>query len=336
MLGAPLHERIAVFTRTLVAAVIVLAAEACDPTLGLTLPSERSLEDGAANGLTTAKSYEMKGAYLTGDGSSWEVDVQYTPGGQHLTAISAGVSVEAIVIGQVAYFRGQKFLASHMGNDPLSQNLVNVAGNAWWTGPPGFIPSMKDFTDGATFRATFLGSANTQRTDHLTVDGQPAVQLSGMRADIFIAAVPPYRLLRVHLKKGVVVDALAAADLHYSNFDRLTAITAPSDVIDFSNLSTLPPIYTVVSVDTSACASPCAVSAMLKNLGGSTGASGPSIVTFTLAAAVSGSVLGTCQAAVVPDVGFNAVTTVSCTINVGTPPENAAVVTASVNNPGHG
>lgn len=322
--------------RLLVAAAVALATAACDPTLGLTLPSERALEDGAANGLAESKSFEVKGSYATGSGPIWNVDLQYTPGAQHANASSAGVSVEAIILGPVAYFRGQSFLASHLGNDPLSQNLVKVAGNAWWMGAPGYIPAMKEFTDGATFRSTFLGSANTRRSDHQSVDGQDAVELSGTRADIYIAAAPPNRLLRVHLKSGAVVDTLSDADLHYSRYNAVGLIKAPTDVIDFSNLSTLPPIYTVLSVDTSACAAPCAVSAVLKNLGGPTGATGPSIVTFTLAAAVSGTQLGTCQAAVVPDVGYNATTTVSCTINVATPPENAAVVTASVNNPGRG
>ena len=336
MLGAPLHERIAMLTRLLIAAVLVLAAGACDPTLGLTLPSERALEDGAANGLTAAKSFELKGAYLTIGGAAWNVDLQFTSAAQHITASTAGVSVEGIILGPVAYFRGQTFLASHMGTDPLSQNIVKVAGNAWWKGDPGFIPPMKDFTDGATFRATFLGSANTRRSDHQSVDGQDAVALSGTRADVYIQAAPPYRLLRVHLRKDVVVDGLPGADLHYSNFDNIALIKPPSDVIDFSNLSTLPPVYIVVSVDTSGCAVPCAVSATLKNLGGPTGATGASLVTFTLTAAVSGAQLGTCQAVVEPDVGYNATAMVSCTISLNTPPENAAVVTASVNNPGRG
>jgi hypothetical protein len=336
MVRAALHERIAMLMRMVVAVTLVLVAGACEPTLGIGLPGERALEDGAANGLTNAKSFEVKGSYSTGGGVAWTIDLQSTPSGQHVTAGSGGVSVEAILLGQVAYFRGQTFLASHLGTDPLSQNLVKVAGNAWWIGQPGFIPPMKEFTDGATFRATFLGSANTQRSDHQSVDGQPAVELSGTRADVFIAATPPHHLLRVHLKKGIVVDSLSDADLHYSNFNAVTSITTPKDVIDFSNLSTLPPVYTVISVDASGCGVPCTVAANLKNLGGATGAAGTSVVTFTLAAAVSGTELGNCQAAVVPDVGFNATTTVSCTIVVSTQPENGAVVTASVNNPGRG
>ncbi|HKW71903.1 MAG TPA: hypothetical protein VJQ08_03665 [Candidatus Dormibacteraeota bacterium] len=315
------------------AAVIAVAGASCDPTLGLTLPSERALEDGAAGGLANSKTVELKGSYTSG-GVQWTVDWQLTAAAQHVSASGQGVGVEAIVTGKVAYFRGQQFLATHLGSDPLSQNLVKVAGNAWWKGSSGLLPAMKDFTDGPTFRATFLGSANTHRTDHQTLSGQEVVQLSGTRADVYIAAAPPYRLVRVHLKKAVVVDALADADLRYSNYDRVPPITAPTNVIDFSNLSTLPPVYIVQSVDTSGCGAPCVVSATLKNLGGATGASGPSVVTFTLTAAISGSVLGTCQSFVVPDVGYNGTTAVSCTINVSAQPENAAVVTATVDNPG--
>ena len=340
MVSAPLHPQTAMFmsrimARLLAAAVIAVAGASCDPTLGLALPSERALEDGAAGGLTNAKSLELKGSYTSG-GVQWTVDSQLTAEAQHVTASGEGASVEVIVIGKAGYFRGQQFLAKHLGNDPLSQNLVKVAGNAWWKGSPGLLPAMKDFTDGPTFRATFLGSANTQRTDHEKLFGQEVVQLSGTRADVYIAAAPPYRLVRVHLKKAVMVDTLLDADFRYSNYDRVPPITAPTNVIDFSNLSTLPPVYIVQSVDTSGCGSPCLVSAMLKNLGGATGASGPSVVTFTLTAAISGSVLGTCQAFVAPDVGYNGTTTVSCTINVATQPENAAVVTATVDNPGRG
>jgi len=182
--------------------------------------------------------------------------------------------------------------------------------------------------------ATFLGSAATQRTDHQPVGGLDAVELSGARADVFIASASPYQLLRVHLKKGVVVDGISDADLKYSNVDHDFKISAPTDVIDFGNLSTLPPIYTVISVDTSGCGSPCVVSAKLKNLGGMTGASAPSTITFAMNDAANGQALGSCQARVQPDVGYNATTTVSCTI--AGQATNAAVVTATADNPGRG
>jgi hypothetical protein len=177
----------------------------------------------------------------------------------------------------------------------------------------------------------------TQRTDHQSVDGFDAVGLSGPRADVFIAANPPYRVLRVHIKYGVVVDGISDGVLRFDSFDRDFQIAAPADVIDFSNLSTLPPIYTVVSVDTSRCASPCAVSALLRNLGGISGAIAPSNVTFVMTDSASGLAVGSCQAKVQPDVGFNSTTTVACTMaGVNSQQVDAATVTATADNPGRG
>ena len=335
MVGAPLHRQTPLPTRILAAAAALLALAACEPAFGLGLPSETALEDGAANTLTHAKTFGITGTYSLAGSVQWTIDLQLVrPSTAHAIVSTSDQKVEAVITGDHAYFRGQKFLAAHMAGDPQSQNLARAAGNSWWKGPPGYIPAMKEFTDGAAFRTAFLGSANTHRTDHLSVDGQAAVGLSGVRADIYIAAAAPFHLLRVHLKKDVVIDAMSDVDFHYGDFDREFGINPPTDVIDFSNLSTLPPIYSVVSVDTSRCGAPCSVSAQLKNLGGQIGASGPSTVTFTATAAVSGSVLGSCQATVAPDVGYNGTTSVSCVLNLTSQPENGTVVTAAANNPG--
>jgi hypothetical protein len=133
-----------------------------------------------------------------------------------------------------------------------------------------------------------------------------------------------------------VIDGITDADLRFDSFDRDFKIFPPSDVIDFSNLSTLPPIYTVVSVETSGCLSPCAVSALLKNLGGASGALAPSTITFTMTDPATGKVLGSCQARVQPDVGYNSTTTVGCTMGgVNGQQVSAAIVTATADNPGH-
>ncbi|MDQ6720581.1 MAG: hypothetical protein M3003_07280, partial [Candidatus Dormibacteraeota bacterium] len=147
----------------------------------------------------------------------------------------------------------------------------------------------------------------------------------------------PYRVLRVRLKPGVVIDGIRDADLRFTNYNRDFAISAPRSVIDFSNLTTLPPIYTVVSVDTSACASPCTVSALLKNLGGMIGARAPSVITFTMTDTASRQTVGSCQAQVVPDVAYNATTTVTCTIDTAAAQlPSAASVSAKADNPGGG
>src|SRR4029077_16305479 len=262
---------------TVVGAITCAALSSCDLPFDLGQPTTRALETGASNGLTTAQSFEIIGSF-TGPGAAlpvasgartsgpapdptWTIDLQIgRPDTEHLVVSADNVKLEAIIVTTGAYFRGHDFLAQHMGTDPLSQNLVKAAGNSWWKGNSNIVPKLPDFTNGTSFRTTFLGTAVTQRTDHVSVGSADAVELSGPRADVYVAAGSPYRVLRVRLKTGVAVDGISAADLRYSNFDKDFWITVPADVIDFSNLSTLMPIYTVLSVDTSGCGSPCVVS----------------------------------------------------------------------------
>jgi hypothetical protein len=338
--GSPLrakHRALAVVAG--VAALTALAA--CDPPFNLGQPSTRALEDGASGGLTTAKSFEITGSY-TESGDTWSIDLQVVkPATEHVVVTKGDLTLEAIVFTdpagfKVAYFRGNQFLSQHMGNDPASRNLVRAAGNAWWKGSADQVPQLPDLTNGTGFRATFLGTALSQRTDHVAVDGVEAVDLSGPRADVFVAAVPPYQLLRLHMTKSSVIDGISDADLRFSNFDQDFKIAAPTDVIDFSNLSTLPPIYTVLSVDTSKCTSPCVVSASLKNLGGKLSAKAPSTITFSMVDAASKQAVASCQVQVKPDVGYNATTKVSCTMSaVNGQQVNAATITATPDNPGH-
>ena len=336
-----------------IGSVGLVALSACFLPAGLGQPTTRALESGSADTLSAAKSFEITGSYtdfgaaaqppasaarvnVPPKAPTWTIDLQVVrPATEHVTVSAADIKLEAIVLGSDAYFRGNQFLSLHMGSDPLSRNLVRAAGNAWWKGAAGIVPRLPDFTDGNAFKSTFLGTAVTQRFDHVAVDGVDAINLSGSRADVFIGAAPPYHVLRVRMKKGAVIDGVSDADLRFGNFNRDFSIAAPSDVIDFSNLSTLPPVYSVESVDTSGCGSPCVVSAVLKNLGGATGARAPSTITFTMTSTATGSVIGSCQSQVVPDVGFNATTTVTCTIgSLSGEQANAAIVTAVADNPG--
>lgn len=314
--------------------LLVAALSACDPPFGLGLPSTQSVEAGAADALGGAASFEMTGSYSEA-GSRSSIDLQLIrPTTQHVVVSGATTKLEAVVIGGDAYFRGQEFLAQHVGADPVSQSLVKSAGGAWWKGAPGMVPKLPDFTDGSTFRGTFLGTAVTQRTDRVSVDGTSAIEMSGPRADVFLAADDAHAPLRVRTRHGVVIDGISEADFRYGNFNRNFGIRAPKDVIDFSNLSRSAPIYTVVSVDSSGCASPCIVRALLKNLGGTAPAKGPSSVTFIVKTAASGNVAGRCSVLVSPDVGYNGTTTVSCTIALTGQQIDAAIVTAVADNPG--
>jgi len=315
----------------------VAALSACDLPFGLGLPTTRTLERGATETLVAANSFEISGSYSEG-ATRWSIDLQVgRPSSAHITVRTTNVELEAIIIGNDASFRGQQFLSAAMRTDLVSRSFVKAAGNGWWKGAAGHVPQLTDLTDGEAFRSTFLGQAVTQRTDHVTVDGLDAVGLSGPRGEVFIAAQAPYQVLRVHLKHGVIVDGIRDADLQFSHFNRDFRISPPGDIIDFSNLSTLPPIYTVVSVDVSGCGSLCAVSALLKNLGGMIPAQAPSTITFTMRDTASRQVVGSCQVQVMPDVGYNGTTTVGCTIdNAATQQSSAATVTATAENPGRG
>ena len=316
--------------RTVLTVALACVLAACDP---FGLPSTRALENGAEAMLSPAASFEIAGTYITA-GSRWTVDMQLMRPDKEHVVVSNGVdSVEAIVIGDAAYFRGRQFLTHHL-TDPRSQSLVAAAGDSWWRGLAVALPRLPDLTDGAAFRATFLGSAADFRSDHHNIDGVDAVDLSGARGDVYIASQPPYRLLRVALHGGVTVDGITDADLRYKPPGADFGIAAPAAVLDFSNVSTLPPIYTVELVDTSRCASPCVVSASLRNLGGLAPAIGQSTITFTMSDPVSKQPLGSCAATVQPDVGYNQTTSAACTIAAR--PVNAAVVTAEAHNPGRG
>jgi len=320
--------------RVLAAAVLLTGAlAACDLPFGLGLPSTRALEAGARASLASSR-LEITGSY-TDTGQTVSIDVQLQrPDREHMVVTGKAVQLEAIVLGDQAYFRGQAFLAAHMSNDPLSQNLVKAAGDAWWKGAAGLVPALPELTQADAFQRTFLGSAVSDRTDHVNVDGVDAVDLSGARGDVYIGITTPYPLLGLRFAGRTSIDGLTDATLAYGSYGKDFGITAPSDVIDFSNLSTLPPIYQVVSIDTSRCNNPCLVSALLKNLGGLSGAKAHATITFTMTATATGAVIGSCQAQVVSDVGYNSTTSVSCTISNLSGSANAAIVTATADNPG--
>ena len=319
------------------ALVVLVSCTACDLPFGLGLVPTRALEDGAASALDRAGSFEVSGSYVEA-GQRVLIDVQLArPDSEHLVVGGSDTSsrVEAIVLGKDGYFRGRDFLAQHLGSDQVSRDLLAVAGDAWWKGPAANAPQLPDLTHGTAFRSTFLGSAVTQRTDHRSLEGFDAVDLAGPRAEVWVMSGPPYQPLRVRLRKGAVVDGLAEADVRYLNFDHDFNIAMPANVIDFSNLSSLPPLYTVVLVDVSRCTpSACVVSAAIKNLGSTQPARAPSTISFVMKDNASGKTVGSCQVPVVPDVGFNATTTVQCTIAAAGATPGAETVTATPNNPG--
>ena len=115
----------------LVGAVVVAALSACDLPLALDLATTRSLESGATGTLLAADSFEITGSYSEGS-NQWSIDLQLSrPGSEYVIVTTADVKLEAIIIGNNAYFRGQQFLSAHMGSDIVSRSFVKAAGNGW-------------------------------------------------------------------------------------------------------------------------------------------------------------------------------------------------------------
>jgi hypothetical protein len=315
-----------------IAAVLLLSA--CAPPLGLGLPTTRELENGAIASLASARSLEVAGSYLDA-GNPWEIDLQIArTGARHVVAVSPDIHLEAILIDKDGYFRSQDLLTQQLNGDPASRSLATAAGNAWWKGLVGSAPTLPDFVNGDRARTTFINADLVSRRDNVADGGVQTAELSGPRVDVYISEAAPHQLVHLHMQPGTTVDGVTRADLRFSHYGADFNIVPPPSVINFADLSTLPPNYSVLSVDTSGCGSPCLLQAVVKNLGGKTGARAPSTVTFDMTDLASGASSGSCTATIAPDVGYTATTTVSCTVS-GVD-FGAAKVTATPTNPGHG
>jgi hypothetical protein len=323
--------------RLLSGLTIALLLPGCELPFGLGLPTTRDLENGALARLGSAKSLEVAGSYEDSSGR-WDLDVQITrPGAEHIVASKNGVPIEAILLGKDGYFRGQELLAQQLNGDEPSRSLARAAGNGWWKGLlPAVGPDLSDFTASARVKSTFVNADVVTRRDHIAVNRIETAELSLPRADLYIREVAPHDLIRLQMRPGTLVGGMAKADLVFSHYGTDFKIVAPPSVINFADLSTLPPNYTVLSVDASGCGTPCTVNAALKNLGGKTGAKAPSTVALVMTDLNSGGMIGTCTATVVPDVDYNATTTVSCTIAKPAGQDGPGKVTATPTNPGHG
>jgi hypothetical protein len=324
--------------RGLLAVVAVLSLAACEVPLGLDQASTPELENGAIAAVASARSLEIAGPY-TESGEPWKIDLQVSrPSSKRMVLESKSFRLEAIVIGGTAYFRSPELMAARLAAGQTTPGAAVAVGQGWWrgamaAGPP---PALADFTDSSKLKTTFLNSALVARHDHVAMAGADTAELSGPLADVYIREAAPHDLIRLHMKSSTTVDGIAKADFLFSHYGADFGIVAPAEVVDFADLSTLPPNYTVLSVDGSGCGSPCQVNASVKNLGGRTGAKARSTVTFEMTEVLSGKVLGKCTGTIAPDVDFNVTTTVSCIIDgVVSVPAGGAKVTATPTNPGH-
>src|SRR5258708_5152038 len=214
------------------AAAALVALAACDLPFGLGLPTVRELNSGAGDSLDAARSFRISGSYAELS-TAWTVDLELVrPKTEHVLLSSKDANLEAIITDHGPYFRGRQFLASNLGSDPYSQSLVQAAGDSWWTGLATLAPQLPDFTNGGGFRATFLGTAVTSRTDHVSVGGAPAVELTGPRADVFLDEAPPPPWLTLNIHPSPSYSHVSNANFTYTAFGCDFGVAPPCHALD--------------------------------------------------------------------------------------------------------
>ena len=302
-----------------VAAAGLLAAGCGSPFGGQSLPSTSQLVNGAADGFAKATSLEVSGTF-TEASASYTVDIQFAPPSTaHLTVTQNNkLRFEGLAVNGKIFFRGRDFIALLLGSGTSDQQLAKAVGDRWFTSsaPKDVIPlDVSPFTDASKVKANFLTTLPAKRKDNVTSSGVMTAELTTDDYIVNITEASPYRLVSLRTAQGKTVQQLTDATLAYSNFNKDFAIQTPTDVVDKDNHSTWPPMYTRVSIEHSGCNDPCTLSAVYRNDGGTTGASAPSTVNFTLTSKADGSALGSCKATIQPDVANGQTVTESCSIS---------------------
>jgi hypothetical protein len=303
--------------RILVVVAAGLLAAGCGlPFGGQSLPSTSQLVNGAADGFAKATGFEVTGA-LTEDGASYTLDVQFTPPStNHVTLTQNGtLNVESVAVNGKVFYRGRAFIALLVGSSASDQQLAKAVGDRWLTSSSAIPFDLGAFTDASKIKDNFLSASSLKRKDNVSSNGTMTAELTADDYILNITEASPYRLVLLRTAQGKTVQKLSDAKLAFTNYNKDFAIQTPTDVVDRDNHSTWPPMYTRVSVNNSKCDDPCILSAVYRNDGGTTGASAPSTVNFTLTSKADGSALGSCKATIQPDVANGQTVTATCSIS---------------------
>jgi len=296
----------------MVMAAAGLAAAGCG---GQSLPSTSELVNGAADGFGKATGLEITGTFVE-NSFNYTIDMQITPPNTaHLTMTQNALHIESEQVNGKVFYRGKEFVASVLGTAPEDKQLANAVGDRWFTSKDATPIDVSGFSDATKVKANFLNTLSVTRKDNVTSNGVVTAELTGADYILNITEASPHRLVQLRTAQGKTVQEMTDAKLAFSNYNKDLAIQAPTDVVAKDNSSTWPPRYTRVSIEHSRCDDPCTLSAVYKNDGGTTGASAPSTITFTLTSKADGSALGSCKATIQPDVANGETVTESCSIS---------------------
>lgn len=292
-----------------------LAVAACGLPFGLGHPSAAQLESGAADNLAKAKSYEAKATFLDGP-KAYSVDIEYAaPSTVHIGGTQGDNALEMLSYNGKAYYKGQLFLDTVLV-DPNAQKVLKGAHDRWVTSSQVPAIDTSEITDPSKARLLLSGVASG-RQDDVTYNGQNTAELTLPAVIVNITEDSPYRLVRLRSIADQSLGGVSHLDVAFSNYNKDFGIQAPSDVFDFDDPTTWPPLYHVDAFTTEpnpmTCNDPCVLTADMENTGGLNGASAPSTVTFVLTASDQSS-LGTCKVTIQPDRPHGQKFTVSCSI----------------------
>lgn len=306
--------------KLLLTSATALMIAACGLPFGLGKPSTSQLENGAADNLAKAKSFEAQGTFSE-SGTDYKFDTKYAaPNTEDVQVIQGNLSYELLQMNGTVYFKGSDYLATVLGSDPNAQQILKGVGTRWFTSKSATPIDLSDITNANKVKANFLNTIATKRADDVITNGQDTAELTLVDGIVDITENTPYRLVRLRSLKGQTLNGVTGFDMTFSNYDKDFGIQAPTDVFDFDDPTTWPPLYKVDSVaqktiaGTTSCDDPCTLTATVENVGGVKGASAPSTVTFTLSSAADKSTLGTCKVTIQPDKPHAQQFTVSCSI----------------------
>ena len=302
--------------RIRVLALVLAAGLAIAGCGGKSLPSTSELVNGAADSFAKATSFQVTGS-ATEDAAAYALDVQFTPPNtEHVTLTQNGtINVESVGVNGKYFYRGRAFIALLLGSSVSDQQLARAVGDRWYTSNSATSFDLAAFTDASKIKDNFLSTTSLKRKDNVSSNGVMTAELTADDYILNITEAPPYRLVLLQTVQGKTVQKLSDAKLAFSNYNKDFATQTPTDVVDKDNRSTWPPMYTRVSIEHSRCDDPCILSAVYRNDGGTTGASAPSTITFTLTGKADGSALGSCKATIQPDVANGQRVTASCSIS---------------------
>lgn len=303
--------------KLLLTSAAALLIGACSLPFGIGRPSTSQLENGAADNLANAKSFEVKGTFTDAQ-TSYTFDTKYVKPATEDTLITEGsVSYEVMQIGGKVYIKGSDYLNNALTSQDAKQ-IINAVGGRWFTISTAQPVDLSPITDANKVKANFLTTISDKRTDDVSVDGQNTAELTLSDAILNVTESSPYRLVRLRSVSGKTVSGVGNFDMKFSNWDQDFGLQTPTDVFDLDDPTTWPPYYQFVSVSAAGCNDPCVMSAVYQNAGGLNGAKAPSTVMFTLKAQDNTTLLGSCTVTIQPDHPHGQQFTVSCSIQNST------------------